>query len=420
MSRIDRRDLLKAMGAASIAGIAGCSGGGGGGGGDSSGDDSSGGDSGSEETEMETTAPSSNPDYHIGMLTFSMGNAWFQCFARSGQWYAQQNNIKFTISDGEISTSKQTTDARNMLNSGVDALIMSAVDSDAAANIVEMANEEGVPVFSASAATNSENIPLYVGFGNRRAARRSTEALMDLLPKENGEPTGRVAEVMIEQNTFLGRARHEGFQEVVSQYDNVEVAASVLTQNSAQEAQTKVTNLLQSDSEIDGFHAQAITTGNGTIQALDNANMLVPKEEDDHVYLTQIDAGPQPNQYISDGFIDYCTDQPVQFIAPIAVKYMKDYLDSDAPDGSDWLGNPDVLPAVGDEITSDDLSIGGNLPQEQFGVDIWQNPVWAPSPIVEHPEFPLRAWFQLASVEVTPDNADAPWLWGNWINDALS
>jgi len=416
MSTIDRRDLLRAVGAAGIAGIAGCSGGS-----DDSGETAtSGGDSDGEGTGMETTAPSSDPDYHIGMLTFSMGNAWFQCFARSGQWYAQQNNIRFTISNGEISTSKQTTDARNMINSGVDALIMSAVDSNAAANIVDMANEEGIPVFSASAATNSEDVPLYVGFGNRRAARRSTEALMDQLPQENGEPSGRVAEVMIEQNTFLGRSRHEGFQEVVSQYDNVEVAASILTQNSAQEAQTKVTNLLQSDSDIDGFHAQAITTGNGTIQALDNADMLVPQGEDGHVYLTQIDAGPQPNQFISDGFIDYCTDQPVQFIAPITVKYMKDYLDSDPPEGSDWLGDPEVLPAVGDEVTSEDLGIGGSLPQDQFGVDIWQNPVWAPSPIVEHPEFPLRAWFQLASVEVTPENADEPWLWGNWINDALN
>lgn len=416
MSVINRRDLLRAVGATGIAGIAGCSGGSD----NSGGTATSGGDSDDEETAMETTEPSSNPDYHIGMLTFSMGNAWFQCFARSGKWYAQENNIKFTISDGEISTSKQTTDARNMINSGVDALIMSAVDSDAAANIVDMANEENIPVFSASAATNSENIPLYVGFGNRRAARRSTEALMEQLPQENGEPTGRVAEVMIEQNTFLGRTRHEGFQEVVSQYDNVEVVSSILTQNSAEEAQTKVTNLLQSDSDIDGFHAQAITTGNGTIQALDNADMLVPQGEDGHVYLTQIDAGPQPNQFISDGFIDYCTDQPVQFMAPIAVEYMKDYLDSSPSEGSDWLGDPEVLPAVGEEVTSDGLTIGGNLPQEQFGVEIWQNPVWTPAPIVEHPEFPLRAWFQVSSVEVTPENADEPWLWGNWINDALS
>jgi ABC-type sugar transport system substrate-binding protein len=419
MPTINRRDLLKATGATGIAGLAGCTGGGGGGD-DGGNTTTSGGDSGGEETTMETTTPSSDPDYHIGLLTFSMGNAWFQCFAQSGKWYAQENNIEFTITDGQISTSQQTRNARNLLNSGVDGLIMSAVDSDAAASIVNMANEEGVPVFSASAATNSENVPLYIGFGNRRAGRRSAEALMDQLPQENGEPSGRVAEVMIEQNTFLGRSRHLGFEDVVSQYDNVEVAASILTQNSAQEAQTKVTNLLQSDSDIDGFHAQAITTGNGTIQALDNANMLVPQGEDDHVQLTQIDAGPQPNEYIRQGYIDYCTDQPVQFFNPLAIHYMTNYLDSEPPEGSDWLGDPEVLPAVGDEVTSEDVTIEGDLPEEQFGVDIWQNPVWSPSPIVEHPEFPLRAWFELASVEVTPDNADEPWLWGNWITDALS
>ena len=88
MSTIDRRDLLKTVGAAGIAGIAGCSGGGG----DNGETATSGGGSDGEETGMETTTPSSDPDYHIGMLTFSMGNAWFQCFARSGQWYAQQDN----------------------------------------------------------------------------------------------------------------------------------------------------------------------------------------------------------------------------------------------------------------------------------------------------------------------------------------
>lgn len=37
---------------------------------------------------------------------------------------------------------------------------MLAVNSNAAANIVQNTNEQGVPVFNASAATNFENVPL--------------------------------------------------------------------------------------------------------------------------------------------------------------------------------------------------------------------------------------------------------------------
>jgi ribose transport system substrate-binding protein len=419
--------LLKAAGAAGVAGLAGCTGGGGssdsdsGSGGDSGSDGDSGG-GGSDDTATATATETSSSDdgYHIGLLTFSMSNAWFQCFARSGKWYAEEQGHDFTITDGKIDSARQTRNAQNLLNSGVDGLIMSAVDSNAAANIVDMANEEGVPVFNASAATNSENVPLYIGFGNYRAGRNSAQALIDLLPTENGEPTGRVAEVMIEQNTFLGRARHQGYQDVISEYDNVENVASIHTKNTQQEAQTKVTNLLQTNEQIDGFHAQAITTGNGTIRALENAGMLASKGEDDHVLLTQIDAGPQPNEFIRQGYIDYCTDQPVQFFNPLAVEYLTSYLDTGMQDGGDWLYDPSVLPSVGDEVSTDDITISGSAPQDQFGVDIWSESVWSPSQIVEHPEFPLRAWFQFPAVEVTPENADAEWLWGNWITDALN
>jgi D-xylose transport system substrate-binding protein len=100
-----------------------------------------------------------------------MSNAWFQCFARSGKWYAQENDVKFTITDGKIDAARQKRNAANLLNSGVDGLIMSAVDSNAAATIVSDANKQGVPVFNASAATNSENVPLYIGFGNYRAGQ---------------------------------------------------------------------------------------------------------------------------------------------------------------------------------------------------------------------------------------------------------
>lgn len=389
--RINRRQYLKIAGASSAVGLAGCSGLGDGGDG----------------------------NHHIGLLTFSMGNAWFQCFARSGEWYAQsRGDVDFTVTDGEIDATVQTNNAQNLLNQGVDGLIMSAVDSDAADNIVQMANEDNVPVFNASAAANSADVPLYIGFGNYRAGKASAQALVDLLPKEDGEPTGRVAEVMIEQNTFLGRSRHQGYQDVISEYPNVENVASIHTMNTQQEAQTKVQNLLQEDSDIDGFNAQAITTGNGTIQAFDNADMLVPKGEEDHVYLTQIDAGPQPNEYIRQGYIDYCTDQPVQFFNPLAIHYMVNYLESGEGDG-DWLYDTSVLPSVGDTVTNDDVTIEGSVPNDEFGVDIWDEPVWSPSEMVEHPEFPLRTWFQFPSVEVTPENADENWLWGNWITDAV-
>ncbi|QPV62827.1 sugar ABC transporter substrate-binding protein [Halosimplex litoreum] len=402
-----RRTFLKGVGTAGTivaAGLAGCSGES-----DSTptdGEQSSDGGSGST---VGSTDSGGDGDYTIGFQIGGLQNSWFTALARASEWYADELGVELNIGDGELDPTRQVTVARNLINSDIDALVVNPFDSEAMAGPVEDAADQGIPTFSVDSVASSSDLNLYTAFGNYEAGQRAAENAVAQLEAQNGAPEGRLVEVMIQQSAKLGVARHEGTVAGLEQYDDVEIAGEIITNNTRQDTTTKVTNFLQSDSDIDGFVCHAITTGNGTLNALDRQDMKVPKGEDGHKIVSQIDAGSTTLTAIDDGFVDVAIDQPVHFYGPITLHYIKEYLDA----GKD----ESVLPGPGDSVESDAMSFESSAAQDATGKDIWAENVWAPGEVQETEDVDDVPWFRTNSVRVTEENFDADYLWGNWITD---
>lgn len=393
-----RRKLLKGIGAGSIVTLAGCNSNNGNGGNNGTGEDAS--EQGAD-----------NGEYHIGFITFSLNLSLFQAYTLAGAWYAEDHDIELTVTDGELSATKQAEDAQNLINSGVDALMMVPADSEAGVNIVENANAENIPVFTTDATVATDEIGMYTGFDNRLAGRRVGENAVNLLEEEQGSPEGSIVELTLQQSTQIGVDRHESFQEVVSNYDEIEVD-SLNVGNDQEESATETYNYLQRNPDVDLVATHGLNPMLGAVNALERANLWHPIDHEDHVLVSTIDGGPDLNQYVADSYIDAIFDQPIQFFAPILLKFMTDYLDA----GQD----EEALPQIGDTYEEGDLDISGDTPEQEVGVNIWEEPLWAPGEVQEHPQFDGQRWWRLPAVELTPENADNPYYWGNWIRDAPS
>jgi ribose transport system substrate-binding protein len=127
--------------------------------------------------------------------------------------------------------------------------------------------------------------------------------------------------------------------------------------------------------------------------------MAAPKGEDGHVVLTQMDGSPEVNPLVGEGVIDAAVDQPNYFYNPIAMQYMKQYVEA---------GNDEsVIPEVGSTVTADDLTIESG---QHKGVEMWSEPIWDPGEMREQNGHP---WFRTNSVVITQENYDEPFLWGN-------
>lgn len=413
--KLQRRNVLRGLGAAGMIGLAGCADDGGDGTDGSDGTDGTDRSNGSEGGSTDGGDGSDGGDggdseYNIGYVSFSLNLSLFQAYTLAGQWWGQDHGMNVNVTDGELDASKQARDIQNFINSGVDAIMVTPADSEAIVDPIEDALAENIPVFTTDATAATEKIGMYTGFDNQFAGQRVGENTVSILEEENGEPAGEVLELTLQQTSQIGVDRHESFLEVVDEYPDINVN-SLNVGNSQEESATKTFNALQRGVP-DLIATHGLNPMLGAVNALQRSNNWVPIGEDDHINISTIDGGPDLNQHVADGYIDAIFDQPIQFFQPIALKFMKDYLDA----GQD----ESALPEIGETYEEGDLDISGGTPENEVGIDIWEEPLWAPGEVREHPVFEGQRWWRLPAVQLTPENADNPYYWGNWIRDAPS
>ena len=426
--RLNRRKLLKTVGVSGGVVLTGCLGSGGSGGnGDSTeqgttegsdagteGTTTDGSDGGTErattqssgaDTVQGTTSGGGGNSYHIGFAIMGLGgDPWMGAFRKGAEWYAEDKGLKLTVTDGEFDASKQINDVKSLLQRDVDAILTSPVQSDAGVTMVEDAAAENVPVFTANSTAATDQVPLFTAFGNADAATTAADAMADEFEEQLGSPEGTVVEVLLPQNSETFVQRHEGFQEGMSEYDDIEIISQIEYDQTQEDAVNKITTQLQKNDDFDAIYCPDLLSGLAAMTAFENAGVKKPAGEEGHIITTGLDAGPATLKAISNGFYDAAIDQPNLFYAPISMKYMVDYLDAGKESSA--------IPDTGQEITADGLTIStGN---EHAGIDPWKKPLWSPAQVTEQ-EFDggSQTYFKTSQFTVTKENVDVPYIWGN-------
>jgi len=371
----DRRTFLKTAGAASVlTGLAGCSGGLGGGGG--------------------------NTLERVGMTAYVRGGAWITAYIEAAEFYAEDLGIELDVRPNQQSAQKQVRDIRDFANSGFDAILVGVWSTGAAESAINQAMEQGVPVFATNADTSSSEIPLYVGFSNYDGGASCAEAMLEALEEQYPDrDTYQVLNVRGIQGNQSANQRSQGFLDVMAEQDNVEVLQTINGEYARDVAQSTTQEWINANTTPDGIYSGNLSMGLGVVQALRNLDMAVPKGEEGHIVLTQMDGSPEVNPLVGEGLIDAAVDQPNYFYNPIAMYYMKEYVEA----GNDQS----VIPEVGSEVTSDQLNIE---PGQHKGVEMWSEPIWEPGIMREQNGHP---WFRTNSIVINQDNYDQPFLWGN-------
>ncbi len=241
---------------------------------------------------------------------------------------------------------------------------------------------------------------MYVGFSNYDGGASSGEQMLNALEQQYPDKdTWRVLNIRGPQGNQSANQRSQGFLDVMNEQDRVEVVRTINGEFARDVAQSNVQEFIQANGRVDGIYSGNLSMGLGVVGALRNLDMLVPQGEDGHICLTQMDGSPEVNPLVGDGMIDAAVDQPNYFYNPIAMHYMREYVESGMDDS--------VIPEVGSEVTADQLNIE---PGQHKDVELWSEPIWEPGVMREQNGHP---WFRTNSVVITQDNFDQPFLWGN-------
>lgn len=396
----NRRKYLITLGSATF-GLAGCLGGGGG-------DGEDGGGGASPSPTPTGTPTSQTQSYHIGISDFTSKSTAMTSIDRGGEWWLEDMGHQASLKQADGTASQQLSDIRNLLRQDIDALIITAGDSDAMAQGAKDAADQDIPVFGSAIPTNSEEIIFYTGISQETYARVAGEKLVETVRNQRSDPPFQILEMMFDQKISNAAKRHNFFNETLAEHDDFEITKQIQAEGfSLESAQSQLEAYLQSDPEIDGVFSSWAHGGRAPVNAFRKVDRLSPRGEPDHIPIVTMDGGPVVADYIKEGWIDFAIDQPMQFYTAAAAKYLVDYLDA----GND----PSVLPSPGDEITADDVTFrtGG----KHNGVDPWPRPIWAPARVEEfvsiHGNNLGFPFMQMSFPVISEDNADEPYWWFN-------
>ncbi len=164
----------------------------------------------------------------------------------------KHTDVKIVFTDAVQNSDKQIKDVEELLEAGIDLLIISPNDSAALTPIVAKAYKK-IPVIVLDRAVEGYDYTLYIGPDNKSIGREAGQYIADLL----GYAGGKVVEIQGPAGLPSLRERSAGFREVLGQYENIEIVGTVIADWQRDKAEDEMEKLLQQYPKIDVVFAHS-------------------------------------------------------------------------------------------------------------------------------------------------------------------
>lgn len=165
-----------------------------------------------------------NETFHIGFSQCFDKDLWRQTMNQEMQVEASlYSNIKLTILNADGINKKQNIQIQQLINMGVDLLIISPNESEPITKIAEEAYSKGMPTIIIDRKINSDNYTAFIGANNFEIGKNVAEYLGALFAKQNKD----ILEIRGLDKSSPGHDRHEGFMNELKNYPNLKIKESI-------------------------------------------------------------------------------------------------------------------------------------------------------------------------------------------------
>lgn len=197
----------------------------------------------------------------IGLSISTLNNPFFVALNEGAKAKATELGAKLTVADAQDNASKQTSDVEDLIQQGVDLLLINPVDSSAVASAVEAANAAGIPVITVDRTSEGGEVVSHIASDNVAGGVLAGEYLMELVGKG-----AKIVELEGVAGSSAARDRGEGFNNAIDGQLNV-VAKQTANFNRA-EGLTVMENILQANPTIVGVFAHNDEMALGAVEAI--------------------------------------------------------------------------------------------------------------------------------------------------------
>lgn len=184
--------------------------------------------------------------YVVGLSLSTLNNPFFVTLRDGAVDTAKKLGIDLIVLDAQDNPAKQLNDIEDLIQRGVDLIIINPTDSDAIVSAVESANEAGIPVITVDRASNGGKVVCHIASDNVEGGRMAARYIAKVL---NGK--GKVVELVGIPGTSAARDRGKGFEEELAKYPGLQLVAKQTANFNRAEGLTVMENILEAHPDID-------------------------------------------------------------------------------------------------------------------------------------------------------------------------
>lgn len=246
--------------------------------------------------------------------------------------YAEKNGLTekydLTLFDSNFDTAKQLQQVENAINNNVAGVIMIPVDMEGSVVAVEAAIAAKVPIVGCNSdITDNSLFSCYVGSDTVESGRIEMAALAKAM-----EGKGKLVELQGNFGESPQILRHQGIEEILSDYPDIEIVASDTGNWSRDTAKTKMENWISTgimdDVKAVVCHNDAMAVG--CMMALEEAGMK-------HILIAGIDANADMLGYLKEGRVAVTVFQNATGQGEGAIKALAAIIEGEDYPKFDWI-----------------------------------------------------------------------------------
>jgi ribose transport system substrate-binding protein len=186
--------------------------------------------------------------------------------------FAKANNIQLVWNSANNDVSTQANQVDQLINAGVDAIIVVPVQADSLTPQIASANAKKIPILAVNAELTSTDLSASVQPDDVAAGAQEMQMMADKL--------GGKGNIVVLQGPLGGSGeinRGKGIDQVLAKYPNIKVLAKDTANWKREEAVNKTKNWISAfGDKIDGVVSENDDMGLGALQALKEAGTTKP------------------------------------------------------------------------------------------------------------------------------------------------
>ena len=219
-----------------------------------------------EDANVQEVTEKAPSELVVGVSISTLNNPFFVSLEEGINNLAEENGTKVKSLDAQNDTAKQTNDVDDLIQQGVDILLINPVDSSAITPAVESANAKGIPVITIDRSSESGKILALVASDNVEGGEMAAEYIKQI----SGE---NVETVQLEgvPGASASRERGKGFMNIAE--ESLNVIDSQTANFDRAEGLTVMENMLQANPSIKAVFAQNDEMALGAIEAIKAAGL---------------------------------------------------------------------------------------------------------------------------------------------------